>query len=245
MNCWCLLERSSAFMVIVCDNLVWGNTNFEVCFVALLMISVRYPLENSLEWHIEVSIYGFNYVILLRVTTSESMIPMPCFQALNTVYIQFRYMFACNDIYFRLHLLLIIITTTCISLSLCRTSAPIHLISILGVLGTQRTFCIVIAGLFERDSFDLLLPEFDKPWVIHLRETCCCSTNLCTWRPNTVYKDRIVRRHQALFWCRCRGGKIKGTHILWLLSLLVAGECSKLFPLDSAIISFFAYFYFY
>jgi hypothetical protein len=40
----------------------------------------------------------------------------------------------------------------------------------LGVLGTQETFCIVIAGLLERDSFDLLLPEFDKPWVIHLRE---------------------------------------------------------------------------
>jgi hypothetical protein len=25
--------------------------------------------------------------------------------------------------------------------------------------------------LFERDSFDLFLPEFDKPWVIQLRET--------------------------------------------------------------------------
>jgi hypothetical protein len=37
-------------------------------------------------------------------------------------------------------------------------------------LGTQETFCIVIAGLLERDSFDLLLPEFDKPWAIHLRE---------------------------------------------------------------------------
>jgi hypothetical protein len=32
----------------------------------------------------------------------------------------------------------------------------------------------MIAGLFEMDSFDLLLPEIDKPWVIHLRETCCC-----------------------------------------------------------------------
>jgi hypothetical protein len=30
-------------------------------------------------------------------------------------------------------------------------------------MGTQKTFCIVIAGLLERDSFDLLLPEFDKP----------------------------------------------------------------------------------
>jgi hypothetical protein len=140
MNCWCLLKPSSAFMVIVWDNLVWGNANFEECFVALRMISVRYPLENSLEWHIEVSIYWFNYVILLRVSTSESMIPRPCFQALNTVYIQFCYMFARSDIYFRLHLLLIIITTTCISLSLRRTSAPIHLTSVLGVLGHKRLF---------------------------------------------------------------------------------------------------------
>jgi hypothetical protein len=50
--------------------------------------------------------------------------------------------------------------------------------------------------LLERDTFDLFLPEFDKPWVIHLRKTYCCSTNLCTWRPNTVYKNRSVRRHQ-------------------------------------------------
>jgi hypothetical protein len=154
---------------------------------------------------------------LLRVSTSESMIPRPYFQPLNTVYIQFCYMFAPSDIYFRLYLLLIIITTTCVSLSLCRTSASIHLTSVLGVLGTQETFCIIIAGLLERDSFDLLLLEFDKPWVIHLRETCCCSTNLCTWRLNTVYRNRRVRRYQAFFWRRCRGGKVKGTHILWLL----------------------------
>ena len=147
-------------------------------------------------------------------------------------------MFARNDIYFRLQLPLIIIHITCILLSLPRTSAPIHLTSVLGVLGTQETSCILIAGLLERDIFNLFLPEFDKPWVIHLRETCCCSTNLCTWRPNTVYKNRSVRRHQALFWRRCRGGKVKGTHIFWLLSYLVAGECLKLFPYNYAILSF-------
>jgi hypothetical protein len=65
------------------------------------------------------------------------------------------------------------------------------------VLGTQETFCIVIAGLLERDNFDLFLPEFDKPWVIHLRETCCCSINLYTWRPNTIYKNRSVCKHQC------------------------------------------------
>jgi hypothetical protein len=38
MNCWCLLEPSSEFTVTVWDNLVWGNTDFEECFVALRMI---------------------------------------------------------------------------------------------------------------------------------------------------------------------------------------------------------------
>jgi hypothetical protein len=40
---------SSALKVIVWDNLVWGNTNFEECFVALHIISVCYLSENSLE----------------------------------------------------------------------------------------------------------------------------------------------------------------------------------------------------
>ena len=147
-------------------------------------------------------------------------------------------MFISCNIYFSSQLLFTTIYTTCILLFLCRTSAPIHLTSVLGVLGTQETSCILIVELLERDIFDLFLPEFDKPWVIHLRETCCCSTNLCTWRPNTVYKNRSVHRHHNLFCRRCRGGKVKCTHILWLLRLLVAGECSKLFPLDSAILSF-------
>src|SRR3954447_15968376 len=98
-------------------------------------------------------------------------------------------MIAYRHLYFRFQLPLIIIHSTCISLSLLLTSAPIHLTSVLGVLGTQETSCILIAGFLERDIFDLYIPEFDKPWVIHLRETCCCSTNLCTWRPNTVYKN--------------------------------------------------------
>jgi hypothetical protein len=50
----------------VWGNLVWGNANFEECFVALRMITVCYPLENSLEWHSEVSIYVFKYVIFVE-----------------------------------------------------------------------------------------------------------------------------------------------------------------------------------
>jgi hypothetical protein len=84
--------------------------------------------------------------------------------------------------------------------------------------------------------------------VVHLRKTCCCSINLSTWRPNTVYKNRSMHRDQALFWRRCRGGKVQCTHILWLLSYLLVQllvcECSKLFPLASAIISFISCFYF-
>jgi hypothetical protein len=71
-------------------------------------------------------------------------------------------MFACSHFYFRLQLPLIIIHITCISLSLRQTSAPIHLTSVLGVLGTQETSCILIERLLERDIFDLYLPEFDK-----------------------------------------------------------------------------------
>src|SRR3954447_13752300 len=121
-------------------------------------------------------------------------------------------MITCCHLYFRLLLQFTIIYTTCILLSLRRTSASIHLTSVLDVLGTQETSCILIASLLERDILDLYLPEFDKPWVIHLRETCCCFANLCTWRPNTVYKNKSVRRHQAIFWRRCRGGKETTAH---------------------------------
>src|SRR3954469_20273096 len=117
-------------------------------------------------------------------------------------------MFACCLYYSRLPSSLISIHTTCISLSLRQTSAPIHLTSVLGVLGTQETSCILIAGLLERDIFDLYFPEFDKPWVIYLRETCCCSTNLCTWRPNTVYKNISVSRHNS----PSRTGRGGGNH---------------------------------
>ena len=177
-------------------------------------------------------------LMLLGVATSESMKPRPCFHHCNTICAHVYHLFACCTFYYRFILLCFATPIIHILPSLRRTSAPIQLLVVLGVLGTQETSCILIAGLLERDIFDLYLTEFDKPWVIHLRETCCCSTNLCSWRPNTVYKNRSVRRHQAIFWRYCRGGKVKGTHILWLLSYLVVGECSKLFPLDSAIISF-------
>ena len=114
----------------------------------------------------------------------------------NTVSSHFCCMFACCHFYYRITNSPFMIHITCILPSLRRTSAPIQLTIVLGVLGTQDTSCILIAGLLERDTFDLYLPEFDKPWVPHLRENCCCPTNLCTWRPNRVYENRSVCRHQ-------------------------------------------------
>jgi hypothetical protein len=75
-------------------------------------------------------------------------------------------MLARNDFYLRLQLPLIIIHITCISLSLRRTSAPIHLTSVLGVLGTQETSCILIAGLLERDILLELCPRGNNKNVI-------------------------------------------------------------------------------
>src|SRR3954463_3694524 len=123
-------------------------------------------------------------ISLLGVTASESMVPGPYFQESNRHLFTVYCILTCFHIYFSLLLLFTIIHITCILLSLRRTSAPILLESVLGVLGTQETYCILIAGLLERDTFDHFLPECDKPWVLHLRETCCCFTNLCTWRPN-------------------------------------------------------------
>ena len=142
-----------------------------------------------------------------------------------TVFSHFCHLFTCCHFYYRIIKSPFTIHITCILPSLRRTSAPIQLTIVLGVLGTQETSCILTAGLLERNIFDLYLPEFDIPWVVHLRETCCCSTNLCTWGPNTVCKSRSIRRHQALFWRRCRGG-----------------ERLRVSPLDPAVIFLFLVF---
>jgi hypothetical protein len=65
------LEQSSAFTVIMWDNLVWGNTDFEECFVALRMISVRLSLENCFQLHIDDNIYWFNYVIFVESASTS------------------------------------------------------------------------------------------------------------------------------------------------------------------------------
>jgi hypothetical protein len=67
MNCWCLLEPSSAFTVTVWDNLVWRNMDFEECFVALRMISVRFHWRIVFSCILMIVSIGSIMLYLLRV----------------------------------------------------------------------------------------------------------------------------------------------------------------------------------
>src|ERR1041385_9482898 len=91
-------------------------------------------------------------LMLLGVATSESVKPRPCFHHCYTVCAHFCHMFACCTFYYRFILPCFAASITHILLSLRRTSAPIQLLVVLGVLGTQETSCILIEGLLERSE---------------------------------------------------------------------------------------------
>ena len=79
------------------------------------------------------------------------MNPMPCFEAL-----QYRLcsVLSSATLLFLLFLLQKPISTihiTYVSPSLRRTSAPIQITNVFGVLRTQETFYCLVAGLFERE----------------------------------------------------------------------------------------------
>src|ERR1044071_3331781 len=95
---------------------------------------------------------------LLGVATSESMKPRPWFHHCNTVCAHVYHLFACCTFYFRFILPCFVTPITHILSSLRRTSAPIQLLVVLGVLGTKETSCILIAWFLERDHLQPLLP---------------------------------------------------------------------------------------
>src|ERR1041385_927186 len=99
-------------------------------------------------------------LMLLGFASSESMKPRPCFHHCNTVCAHVYHLFACCTFYYRFILLCFATPIIHILPSLRRTSAPIQFLVVLGVLGTQETSCILIAGL---TIFNLYFPEFDKP----------------------------------------------------------------------------------
>ena len=65
--------------------------------------------------------------------------------------------------------------------------------------GHKRLFVIWLQGCLRETIFILRLLRIDKPQVIHLREICYCPTNLCTWRPNNVYKKKVVQQTSSSF----------------------------------------------
>ena len=84
--------------------------------------------------------------------------PRPCFQTL-----QYR---LCSLLLLATLLFLLVllqksistIITTLLLPSLRRTSAPIQITIVFGVLGTQETFYYLVAGLFERDHLHPMPP---------------------------------------------------------------------------------------
>src|SRR3954462_7695585 len=96
-------------------------------------------------------------LMLLRVATSESMKHRPCFHHCNTICAHVYHLFPCCTFYYRFILLHFTTPITHILPSLHRTSAPIQLLVVLGVLGTQETSCILITGFLERDHLQTVL----------------------------------------------------------------------------------------
>src|ERR1041385_2025258 len=96
-------------------------------------------------------------LMLLGVATSESMKPRPCFHHCYTVCTHFCHMFAYCTFHYRFILPCFATPITHILSSLRRTSAPIQLLVVLVVLGTQETSCILNVGYLERDHLQPLL----------------------------------------------------------------------------------------
>src|SRR3954468_6360573 len=97
-------------------------------------------------------------LMLFGVATSESMKPRPCFHHCNIICAHVYYLFARCTLYYRFILPCFATPITHILPSLRRTSAPMQLLVVLGVLGTQETSRFLIAGLLDRDHFKPLLP---------------------------------------------------------------------------------------
>ena len=155
------------------------------------MFSARYELWSDSSSHFEGWLYGPIRLALLRDCTSESTDPRPHFQALQyhlcsllllATYYKNKYLLSLLNLYHHFF-------TEVVHLY----KLPLYLVC----WGHQRLFIIWLQGCLRETIFILHLPRIDKPQVFHLREICYCPTNLCTWRPNNVYKKKVVQQTSA------------------------------------------------
>ena len=87
----------------------------------------------------------------MRDCTSESTDPRPHFQALQYRLCSLLLLATLLSLLLLLQKPISTIHITLVSPSLRRTSAPIQITIVFGVLETQVTFYYLVAGLFERD----------------------------------------------------------------------------------------------
>ena len=138
-------------------------------------------------------IWSIYVIIVERTCTSESMNPRPCFLSLQyrlrslftTCYLaififsDYKYLYLLSILHLYHHLF----------------AELVHLYNLelyWVCWGHKRLFVIWLQGCFRETIFILRLPRIGKLEVIHLKEICYCPTNLCTWRPNNVYKKKVV-----------------------------------------------------
>ena len=86
------------------------------------------------------------------------MNPRPCFLALQYRLHSLLSLVTLLFYIFRLQKSISTIHIALVSPSLRRTSAPIQITIVLGVLGTQKTLCYLVAGLLERDHLHTMPP---------------------------------------------------------------------------------------
>ena len=153
-------------------------------------------LIETLEWFF-VARWGIviwsNYVIIVeRTCTSESMNPRTCFNALQyhlrSLLSLVTMLFIISD-YKNLYLPSILHLYHHIFAELVHLyNLPLYWMC----WGHKRLFVIWLQDCLRETIFILHLLWIDKPQVIHLREIFYCPTNLCTWRPNNVYKKKVA-----------------------------------------------------
>ena len=107
--------------------------------------------------HVEGWLYDPIILALLRDCTSDTD-PRPHFQALQYRLCSLLLLATLLFLLLLLQKSIYTITTTLLLSSLRRTSAPIQITIVLGVLGTQETFYYLVAGLFERDHLHPMPP---------------------------------------------------------------------------------------
>ena len=152
-------------------------------------------------WYLPVSPWSWSYTFACMISvrlnrgrhnTSESTYPRPHFQALQyrlcSVLSIATLMFYCS--YYKKSISTII--TTLVSPSLLRTSAPIRITIVFGMLGdTRDSLLFGCRFVWERPS-----SSYASHGLINLRSStwgkCYCLINLCTWRPNNVYKKKVA-----------------------------------------------------